>query len=181
MDTRRNRAVKRWGLNRCEEIYRHPTKAVFSAESEQFGSVILKIDENTSQLKSEYRMLAGLCGSHSCKVYDYDESAGLLLEERIFPGTVLRREPSLEKRVRIFAQVFREIHRPAEEGRHTWTGWSESANTACRTMWRRKWRIWHPRRGDSAGRCSGNIWTGCSSTAICIMTICCCEPTEAMP
>lgn len=130
MDTRRNRAVKKWGLNRCEEIYRHPTKAVFSAESEQFGSVILKIDENTSQLKSEYRMLAGLCGSHSCKVYDYDESAGLLLEERIFPGTVLRREPSLEKRVRIFAQVFREIHRPAEEG-ETYLDWLERICEYC--------------------------------------------------
>lgn len=41
--TRRNNAAKRWGLNRCEEIYRHPTKAVFSAESEQFGPAILDL------------------------------------------------------------------------------------------------------------------------------------------
>ena len=26
-------AAERWGLNRCEEIYLHPTKAVLSAES----------------------------------------------------------------------------------------------------------------------------------------------------
>lgn len=130
MDTRRNRAVKRWELNHCEEIYQHPTKAVFSAESEQFGPVILKIDENTSQLKSEYRMLAGLSGSHSCTVYAYDESAGLLLEERIFPGTVLREEPSLEKRVRIFVQVFREIHRPADEG-ETYLDWLERICEYC--------------------------------------------------
>lgn len=42
---------------------------------------------------------AGLSGRHSCKVYAYDESAGFLLEERIFPGTVLRKESSLEKRI----------------------------------------------------------------------------------
>jgi len=130
MDTRRNDAVKRWGLKRCEEIYWHPAKAVFSAESEQFGPVILKIDKDTSQLKSEYRMLAGLSGSYSCKVYAYDESAGLLLEERIFPGTVLRKEPSLEKRVRIFSQVFREIHKPAEEG-ETYLDWLERICEYC--------------------------------------------------
>lgn len=130
MDTRQNDAAKRWGLKRCEEIYRHPTKAVFSAESEQFGPVILKIDEDTSQLKSEYRMLAGLSGNYSCKVYAYDESNGLLLEERIFPGTVLRKEPSLEKRVRIFTQVFQEIHKPAEEG-ETYLDWLERICEYC--------------------------------------------------
>ena len=109
-------AAERWGLNRCEEIYLHPTKAVLSAESERFGPVILKIDRNISRLKSEHRMLTGLSGRHSCRVYAYDENAGLLLEERIFPGTVLRREASLEKRIKIFSRIFREIHMPAGEG-----------------------------------------------------------------
>ncbi len=130
MDNKRNNAVKRWGLNHCEVIYQHSTKAVFSAESEQLGPVILKIDGNIAQLKSEYRMLAGLSGKHSCKVYAYDESAGFLLEERIFPGTVLRKESSLEKRIRIFFQVFREIHRPAEEG-ETYLDWLEQICEYC--------------------------------------------------
>lgn len=110
-------AVKKWGLSHCREIYRHPTKAVFAAESQQFGPVILKIDQNTAQLKSEHQMLAGLSGAHSCKVYAYDESAGLLLEERIIPGTVLRREASLEKRIQVFASIFHEIHRPVQQGK----------------------------------------------------------------
>ena len=130
MDTRRDRAAKRWGLERCAEIYQHPAKAVFSAESEQFGPVILKIDENTFRLKSEYRMLAGLSGGYSCKVYAYDESEGLLLEERIIPGTVLREEPSLEKRVRIFVHVFRKIHWAADEG-ETYLDWLERICEYC--------------------------------------------------
>ena len=117
-------AAERWGLNRCEEIYLHPTKAVLSAESERFGPVILKIDRNISRLKSEHRMLTGLSGRHSCRVYAYDENAGLLLEERIFPGTVLRREASLETRIKIFSRIFREIHMPAGEG-ETYLDWLE--------------------------------------------------------
>ena len=130
MDTRRNRAVKKWGLNHCEEIYRHTTKAVFSAGSEQFGPVILKIDRNIGQLKSEHHMLAGLSGAYNCKVYAYEENAGLLLEERIIPGTVLRREASLEKRIRIFSGVFGGIHLPAEEG-GTYLDWLEGICDYC--------------------------------------------------
>lgn len=125
-----NNAVERWGLSRCSEIYRHSAKGVFSGESEQFGSVILKIDGNTAQLKSEYRMLSGLSGQHSCKVYAYDEEAGLLLEERIFPGTVLRREASLEKRIGVFTGIFREIHMPAQEG-ETYLDWLEGICDYC--------------------------------------------------
>lgn len=110
MKSRMELAAKKWGLSHWEEIYRHPTKAVFSAQSEQFGPVILKIDQNIAQLRSEHRMLAGLSGDYNCKVYAYDESAGLLLEERIIPGTVLRREASLEKRIQVFTGIFRGIH-----------------------------------------------------------------------
>ena len=116
MESRIDHAAKKWELGHFEEIYRHPTKAVFSAQSRQFGPVILKIDRNIGQLKSEHHMLAGLSGAYNCKVYAYEESAGLLLEERIIPGTVLRREASLEKRIRIFSGVFGGIHLPAEEG-----------------------------------------------------------------
>lgn len=123
-------AVKKWGLTQCREIYRHPTKAVFSAQSRQFGPVILKIDHNIAQLKSEHQMLAGLSGAHNCKVYAYDESAGLLLEERIIPGTVLRREVSLEKRIQVFTGIFHEIHMPAQQGK-TYLDWLDGICDYC--------------------------------------------------
>lgn len=130
MQDKLNDAVKKWQLDRLEVIYEHSAKGVFSAESKTFGPVILKMDQNKAQLESEYRMLARLSGRHSCKVYAFDESAGLLLEERIFPGTVLRREASLEKRIRMFLQVFREIHMPADSGA-TYLNWLEGICAYC--------------------------------------------------
>ncbi len=149
MKSRIEHAAKKWDLSHWEEIYRHPTKAVFSAQSRQFGPVILKIDQNIAQLRSEHRMLAGLSGDYNCKVYAYDESAGLLLEERIIPGTVLRREASLEKRIQVFTGIFRGIHfspevdrvsqegeaclgadRPAQEG-ETYLDWLEGICEYC--------------------------------------------------
>ncbi|MCM1240776.1 MAG: aminoglycoside phosphotransferase family protein [Lachnospiraceae bacterium] len=123
-------AVEKWNLDCPEAVYEHAEKAVFRAESGIFGPVILKIDQNREQLGFEYRMLARLSGQHSCRVYAYDESAGLLLEERIMPGRTLRREASLEKRIQCFLQVFREIHMPADFG-ETYLDWLERICGYC--------------------------------------------------
>ena len=125
-----NDAIEKWKLDHIEVIYEHSAKGVFTAESKNFGSVILKVDQHKSQLKSEYQMLARLSGRHSCKVYSFDESAGLLLEERIFPGTVLRSEVSLEKRIQMFLQVFHEIHMPEDSGT-TYLNWLEQIHEYC--------------------------------------------------
>ena len=125
-----NDAIEKWKLDHIEVIYEHSAKGVFTAESKNFGSVILKVDQHKSQLKSEYQMLARLSGRHSCKVYSFDESAGLLLEERIFPGTVLRSEVSLEKRIQMFLQVFHEIHMPEDSG-VTYLNWLEQIREYC--------------------------------------------------
>lgn len=108
-------ASEQWGLTALQVIYQRERKAVWSAESERYGPVILKWDAEGG-LCREYRMLSRLEGRRSCKVYEYDEAKGLLLEERIVPGTVLRAEPSLEKRVEALAEVFREIHQPEHSG-----------------------------------------------------------------
>ncbi|MCM1539681.1 MAG: aminoglycoside phosphotransferase family protein [Blautia sp.] len=130
MQDKKYLAVKQWKLDRLEVVYEHAEKAVFRAESEVFGPVILKIDQNRKQLGSEYRMLARLSGRCSCKVYAYDGESGLLLEERILPGTALRREASLEKRIQCFLQVFREIHLPADSG-ETYLDWLERICEYC--------------------------------------------------
>lgn len=125
-----NYAIKKWELDHLEVIYEHPAKGVFSAGSRNFGPVILKINQHKSQLESEYQMLARQSGHHSCMVYAFDESAGLLLEERISPGTVLRRETSLGKRIGAFLQVFRKIHMPADFGT-TYLNWLEQICEYC--------------------------------------------------
>lgn len=122
-------AIDQWGLSNLRPIYEREQSAVWSAESDRFGSVILKWN-STGQLESEYRMLSRLQGKGCCKVYSYDQDLGLLLEERVLPGTVLREETSLEKRVEVLASVFREIHVPQQEG-ETYLDWLNKAQAFC--------------------------------------------------
>ncbi len=123
-------------------IYEHPTKAVYSADSAEYGPVIIKRDRNVLQLKSEYEMLLNLDGECSCKVYSFNENEGQLIEERILPGTVLRKEKMLEKRLNAFGKIFHAIHRPKNEG-VTYLHWLASIKEYCEANqiseeWRQK-------------------------------------------
>lgn len=126
-------------------IYENEYKSIYTGVSNEFGPVVLKYDTNIEQLKSEYHMLAKLNGHHSCKVYAFNEDKGQLLEERILPGTKLRAEKSLEKRLNAFVEVFKAIHidviedSEARTGEHkllrrgmpTYLGWLEEAGKFC--------------------------------------------------
>lgn len=103
-------------------IYENEYKSIYTGVSNEFGPVILKYDTNIPQLKSEYHMLAKLNGHHSCKVYAFNEDKGQLLEERILPGTKLRAEKSMEKRLDAFAEVFEAIHIDVVEDAQARTG-----------------------------------------------------------
>lgn len=113
-------------------IYEHPTKAVYAADSDEFGPVIVKRDRNTLQLRLEYEMLLSLDGEYSCKVYSFDENEGQLIEERILPGTVLREERNLEKRLSVLKKIFFAIHKPKEDG-VTYLDWLADIKKFCET------------------------------------------------
>ena len=78
-------------------------------------------------------MLARLDGIGSCKAYAFDESGGLLLEERILPGTVLRRESSMEIRIDALFRVFRDIH-VRGECRESYLDWLEAVSYTHLTL-----------------------------------------------
>lgn len=129
-------AIQRWNLSNIEPIYENADKAVYSAVSPGFGAVILKLNQNTAQLKEEYDMLCVMNGSgpneYCCKLFAYDEEKGILLEERLLPGTVLREEISLEARILAFERVFRNIHQEVpEDGRQTYLDWLEGICVFC--------------------------------------------------
>lgn len=123
-------AIRKWELDRIDAVYEHSEKGVYFAESRKFGSAVLKVDWHGQQLAAEYKMLERLSGHCSCKIYGYDAEAGLLLEERIIPGTTLRREASLEKRAQVFMQIFQEIHMPEDSGA-TYLDWLERIREYC--------------------------------------------------
>ncbi len=132
-------------------IYENEYKSIYTGVSNEFGPVVVKYDTNIAQLKSEYHMLAKLNGHHSCRVYAFNEDKGQLLEERILPGTKLREEKSLEKRLDAFADVFEAIHievvedSEARTGEHkllrrgmpTYIDWLEKASEFCENeLWK---------------------------------------------
>ena len=133
MESRIDYAAKKWELGHFEEIYRYPTKAVFSAQSRQFGPVILKIDRNIGQLNTPMRRVPGFFGRSAlsrgqCCAGKRPWRSG----SGYFPGYLtgyicLRRRAGL-----------------------IWTGWRESAGTAGRILWRRGLRTW--RFGREIGR-----------------------------
>ncbi len=94
------------------------------------SEIFIKKTNDIPQLKSEYEMLLSLNGEHCCKVFSFDEKEGQLIEERIIPGTTLRKEKSLEKRLDVFKEIFCAIHKPKTEGK-TYLDWLVSINNYC--------------------------------------------------
>lgn len=110
-----------WQLHRWQEIRAH----VYAAESQIYGPVIVKQNSGASQAYAALRRMG------SCPVYAFDEATGTLLEERIFPGTSLREEVSLENRVEALHQVLSSIHTPETEG-ETYLDWLDGACSLAR-------------------------------------------------
>ncbi len=124
-------AVEKWKLTRINRVFENCKKAVYFAFSEKFGNVVLKINSNGKELSGEHRALKEFEGSIFCKAYDYDRPAGLLLEERILPGTVLRNVAETDRRLEIFAEAFRKIPRGEAKGFGTYLDWLDRAYACC--------------------------------------------------
>ena len=128
-------AIHRWDLTNVQTVYQTTAKAVLTADSGTYGPVIVKVDMNRSQLKSEYNMLKRLSGEHNCKVFAFDEPSGILMEEQIIPGTTLRKESSFVERIEAFHSIFYGIHRPVNaecaEAFETYLTWLEKIVDFC--------------------------------------------------
>lgn len=109
-------AVSKWKLTNITEVYANSVRAVYRAKSETYGSVIVKINNNADELCIEAAVLGVLSGNGCCTLYAFEEEKGILLEEQICPGTVLRDEQDVQKRVECFATVFEKLHESTGKG-----------------------------------------------------------------
>lgn len=114
-------------------IKRSDFRAVYSARSERYGDVILKLSRDRGELSREHRALELLHGRGCCRALLFDEGFGALITERVLPGTPLRSERDVSERVRRFLEVFSEIHIGAQEGFPTYLDWlTDARNFAAR-------------------------------------------------
>lgn len=126
-------AKNKYRLKKFEVIYEENTNAVYTSESTQWGNIVLKINSNKDELMNEYNMLRELHGKSSCKVFAYEEKQGLLIEEQIIPGTVLRNEKNVEVRVNQFLKVFNNIHKEVDNVKNfeSYLDWLKRADEFC--------------------------------------------------
>ena len=131
MQDRLRHGTALWQLDALSPVYEGTSKAVYQAESMEYGPVILKINTNLQEAEHETAALSVGTGGGYCKLYASNLTLGLLLEERICPGIPLRREPDPAQRVACFHKVFRRIHTNAPSDGETYLDWLERAETFC--------------------------------------------------
>lgn len=126
-------AKAEYNLKNCAEIYKKNNKAIYTSESIQWGNIVLKVNTNKDELTREYNMLRELLGKSSCKVFEYEATQGILIEEQITPGTVLRNEQDITVRVNQFLKVFNNIHKTADniQNFESYLDWLKRADEIC--------------------------------------------------
>jgi len=99
-----------WGLSDLEQIDYYSVNCLFKCVSDKYGKCILKIKNPSQETDTEYNTLKEYNGKMFCKVYEADIVNGVILIERITPGTQLRAEPDFDKRLDLFCRLWSGLH-----------------------------------------------------------------------
>lgn len=107
--------AEKWNLEIFHLVDYYSVNCIFICESKYFGDAVLKIGNPTREVFTEVNLLKEYGGRRFCKVFDCDIENGVILEECITPGTRLREEKSLDKRLLAFSQLFNGLHIPSSK------------------------------------------------------------------
>jgi streptomycin 6-kinase len=95
---------EKWQLFDFEFVEYFSFNAIFFCKSELYGDCVLKIYSEDF----EYDTLCEYNGRCFVKAFEYEND--IILMERAIPGKMLRDEPSLEKRLSVFSDLFNGLH-----------------------------------------------------------------------
>ncbi|MCL2300314.1 MAG: aminoglycoside phosphotransferase family protein [Firmicutes bacterium] len=102
---------ERWQLTTLQLVQYFSVNCIFLCHSKTYGDCVLKICDNSPEwYMREYNALREYNGRRHCRMLDADLENGVLLIERIMPGTQLKQEPSLDKRLSVFLSLFEGLH-----------------------------------------------------------------------
>jgi streptomycin 6-kinase len=98
---------------------------VCAATRKDGSAAVLKIGVPNRELTSEINTLRLYNGQGACRILEADADKGMLLLERLQPGTMLASLKSDDEATEIAAEVMKTIHRPApqQEGFLSLRGW----------------------------------------------------------
>ncbi len=133
LDHRFDLCIKKWDLKSCVLASDLSINLICFAESEDFGSVVLKMGVPHAELFTEIEALSLYQGRGICRCYDFDLELGALLLERIVPGTDLINLKDQE-RFRVAAGLISQLPLPvtASHGLPTYTDWLARAFSRAR-------------------------------------------------
>ena len=103
----------KWGLSAFAHVDYYSVNCIFTCFSTQYGPAVLKIGHPSMETKTEYATLTAYGGRGFCRALAEDTENGVLLVERVSPGTQLRAEADADKRLAVFCGLWRNLHIPA--------------------------------------------------------------------
>jgi Streptomycin 6-kinase len=115
----------KWDLSGLRFVPSYSVNCIFICHSKSFGNAILKIGNPCRETLTEFNTLCEYSGRRFCKVFDSDIDNGVIIEERIEPGSTLRDEKSLHVRLDVFCSLYNGLHIESDKAEiyPTYTGW----------------------------------------------------------
>jgi len=105
-----------WHLSDFKQMTYDSINVLFTCLSADHGPSILKIGYNATESERECNVLKTYQKMLFCKVYEADLENGVMLLEKIVPGTTLRKESCLDRRLDVFCQAFEGLHVKSRNG-----------------------------------------------------------------
>ena len=99
---------EKWKLYDLEFSEYYSCNAIFFCKSESYGDCVLRINRDGDEALDDYNALREHNGKYHVKAFEYED--GAVLVERVIPGKMLSDEPSLEKRLAVFSELFNGRH-----------------------------------------------------------------------
>jgi len=115
--------AEKWSLTDFEHVDYYSVNCIFKCKSDKYGLCILKIGDSPENMEAEFRMLQEYNTTTVCRVYDVDIENSVLLIECIEPGTRLRDEIDIDKRLDVFSDLYRGLHKKPCGVFPTYMGW----------------------------------------------------------
>jgi len=116
----------KWTLTSFQLIPSYSANLIFRCYSENFGIVVLKIgNPSFREIFTEFNTLYQYNGRGFCRVFEADIENGVILEECVQPGSPLRDESSLHKRLSVFCSLYKGLYIMPTKGEiyPTYTEW----------------------------------------------------------
>jgi len=131
-------AIARWELTDLRLVEPLSVNLVCFARSSIHGDVVLKLGVPQTEVATEMRALALWNGQGACRLHAADPDRGIMLLERIRPGTDLTRIPTTRERSEIAARLMQRLHQPAPAD-HGLPLYSEKLAAAFTRARRERW------------------------------------------